>query len=173
MTLCDDIRRQLAAQLLESGNDVCSIARGGSMLPTIFPGDTLEIRRRHFEQLKPGDVALAMNGGHLCTHRVVREEIRSGRRVLITRGDALRREDEQPVSCEEFVGCVEGVIRRGLRFRPQMSEGYLHSALRGVLRRSGNMTLLLLHLHSLVSRVSRLVPGSLFRFAALSRGVVD
>jgi signal peptidase I len=106
------------------------------MLPAILPGDTLEIHRRAFGQIRTGDVVLATTHGHLCTHRVAREEVRCGRRVLITRGDALLMEDGQPVGEGDFLGCVEFVVRRGQRFRPEMNTDLIHYALRALLRRS-------------------------------------
>jgi signal peptidase I len=131
-----DLATDLAAQILNASGQVCSVARGASMLPAVFPGDTLEIHRRHFGQIRTGDVVLATNQGHLCTHRVAREEIRCGRRVFITRGDAVPREDEQPISEDEFLGRVEFVVRRGRRLRPEMSGNWFHCALRAILTRS-------------------------------------
>lgn len=127
---------ELAAEILNASGSVRSVARGASMLPAIFPGDTLEIHARSFGEVRTCDVVLAKNEDLLYTHRVVREELRCGKRVLITRGDAVRFEDQQTVGEDEFLGCVEVVVRRGRRFRPESGVARFHSALRFVLSRS-------------------------------------
>lgn len=136
MPISVDLTAELAAEILNASGGVRSVARGASMLPSIFPADTLEIRARNFDEVRAGDVVLAMNGDQLYTHRVVREELRCGERVFITRGDALRFEDRQPVGRNDFLGCVELVVRRGRRFPPQLNRNPFHSGLRLLLRHS-------------------------------------
>ncbi|MGH9736249.1 MAG: hypothetical protein ACRD8A_16880 [Candidatus Acidiferrales bacterium] len=148
-----DIHRELAVELLHSAGEIRSIARGGSMLPTIFPGDGLKIRKQRFEQAKAGDVVLAINRGHLCTHRVVREELRPGGRVLITRGDSLPFEDPDPVRKEDFLGSVEFVVRRDRRFCPEAGHGVVRSILRMLLQRSTSLRNSLLRVHFLLRRI--------------------
>ena len=125
------------------------------MLPTIFPGDVLGIRKQDFEDASAGDVVLAVNRGRLCTHRVVREEFRSGRRVLITRGDSLPSEDPDPVREEDFLGSVEFIVRRSRRFRPETGHGRLISVLRTMLQRSQALRGSVLRFHSLLSLITQ------------------
>jgi hypothetical protein len=134
MATCIHIERQLASELLSSAGRVRSFARGSSMLPTIFPGDTLEIRSAAFDDVRVGDIVLALNGDHLCTHRVVREEVRTERRVLITSGDALPFEDPRPVSENEFLGCVDHIVRGGERFKPETARSAWHALIAGALQ---------------------------------------
>lgn len=158
-----DIRRELARDLLDSAGEIRSMVRGGSMLPTIFPGDRLEIRRRHFEDARPGDVVLTLNRGDLCTHRVVREDFRSGQRVLITRGDSLPAEDQDPVGKEDFLGSVELVIRRNRRFRPEAGRNSLRSILRTMLQQSPSLRTNVLRVHSLLSHIAPRANSARFR----------
>lgn len=150
-----DIRVELATELLHSAGEIRSVARGGSMLPTIFPGDTLEIRTRRFENATAGDIALVIIRGHLCTHRVVREEFRLGRRVLITRGDSLPIDDPDPVREEHFLGSVEFIVRRDRRFRPGKSRAGLGTILQTILQHSPRLRAGVLHFHSLLTRLNR------------------
>lgn len=155
MPISVDLTAELAAEILNASGGVRSVARGASMLPSIFPADTLEIRARNFDEARAGDVVLAMNGDQLYTHRVVREELRCGKRVLITRGDALRFDDQQPVSKDEFLGCVEFVVRRGRRFRPEPSANRFHSAFGIVLRRSSHAKAWLVRFNSLLNLLAK------------------
>lgn len=150
-----DIRLELATELLHSAGELRSVARGGSMLPTIFPGDTLEIRRQRFENATAGDIVLAVIRGHLCTHRVVRQEFRLGRRVLITRGDSLPLEDPDPVTADRFLGSVEFIVRRDRRFRPGKSRAALGPILQKILQHSPSLRAGVLHFHSLLTRLNR------------------
>jgi hypothetical protein len=131
-----DVHQQLAVELLNSAGKVRSVARGASMFPSIRPGDTLEIRRVAFEAVSAGDVILALNGACLCTHRVEREEFRSGRRVLITSGDALPFEDAEPVGEDEFLGRVDYIVREGKRFPPKSARVSWLSSIVQLLRQS-------------------------------------
>ena len=140
------------------------------MLPTIFPGDTLEIRPQRFEQVNTGDIVLASSHGNPCAHRVVREEFRYGRRVLFTRGDALPFEDAQPVKEADFLGVVAFILRRGRRFRPALSSSPSHTVLRALLRRSAIFTDLVLRLHSLWRRTVPQAPQHVDRPFELLRG---
>lgn len=71
------------------------IAKGTSMEPTLREGDLVVLKKVPFEALAPGDViaydtpAEARQGGapRAVLHRVLREEVRDGRRVLVTKGD--------------------------------------------------------------------------------------
>lgn len=147
-----DIRCQLAIELLESGSMLCPLARGTSMLPAIFPGDLAEIRRTAFERARMGDVIVAARSGALQGHRVVREECRAGRRVLITRGDGAAFED-YPVSEEEYLGRVECIIRRGRRLHARLRTDLFNSALRWGVRRSPRFASLLVRWNSLLNRM--------------------
>jgi len=71
----------LAAQVLRSSGKLRFRATGASMMPAVWPGDLLEVRRHGVEEIEPGDVVLFQRGGGLTAHRVVevrRKDLGSG-----------------------------------------------------------------------------------------------
>jgi len=83
---------------------------GSSMLPAIWPGDILTIRRCRMADACAGDIALFTRDGRLFAHRVVGR----GNERLVTRGDTVPTADG-PVSDAEFLGIVVSVVRDGNR----------------------------------------------------------
>ena len=93
------------------------------MLPSVWPGDFLTVRRQSFSEFQSGEIVLyereagentltrpygpASPGGFVA-HRVVG---RKGRQ-LITRGDSLRQNDA-PVDEEQVLGRVVSISRNG------------------------------------------------------------
>lgn len=147
-----DPTAELATEILKAGGCVRLVARGFSMLPAIFPGDTLEIRARKFEKVQVGDVVFAKDQDCMRVHRVTRETVRHGERAVITRGDALCSDDEQSVGRKEFVGCVDFILRRGRPLQPVLRTNPFHSALRFVLQRSSAAASFLVRVNLLLNR---------------------
>jgi signal peptidase I len=86
---------------------------GASMFPWIRSGDLVFVRKFAYEQASRGDVVLFERGERLFVHRVIKVAVTAagaGQRVLITKGDALDREDG-PVARAEFLGRVIRVHR--------------------------------------------------------------
>lgn len=111
----EGVQHDLAEETLRSFGELRSVARGTSMLPTIFPGDILFIRREIMANVRCGDVVLFRQGRYLCTHRVVRNRDNGEGPVLITRGDASAR-DDAPISERQMLGRVMRVLRGRKRF---------------------------------------------------------
>lgn len=64
-------------------------AAGGSMFPTIRPGDVLTIRRCAIEQLREGDVILVRDGGaRVIAHRLLERVGEGPASQLVMRGDS-------------------------------------------------------------------------------------
>jgi signal peptidase I len=110
---------ELACEVLRSFGGLRFSATGWSMLPAIFPGDTLVVERVSGDQVKVGQVVLVGRDGRLCAHRVVSREIVSKEedsgnphRRWITQGDAMPIPDP-PVKENELLGRVNYVIRAG------------------------------------------------------------
>jgi len=90
---------------------------GFSMLPSVWPGDLLLIRRWEMEQIYPGDIVLFARGGRLIAHRVVFKTDDPKAPSLITRGDALPSQDSA-ISPPELLGKVSGILRAGKWIQP-------------------------------------------------------
>jgi hypothetical protein len=108
----ETLKLELAAEVLRSSGELRFVARGASMIPSIFPGDVLIVRSQLADRARCGDVALWSREGRFYAHRVVRTGNVDGRTVIVTRGDALS-QDDLPVGSDEFLGQVCGVVRRG------------------------------------------------------------
>src|SRR5881296_375304 len=115
--------RELLAEVARKFGEIRFKATGDSMLPSVWPGDLLTVRRQSFSEFQSGEIVLyereagentitrpyepASPGGFVA-HRVV------GRRgeKLITRGDSLHQNDA-PVDEEQVLGRVVCVTRNG------------------------------------------------------------
>src|SRR4030095_11685332 len=84
-----------------------------SMQPAIHPRDILLICRCRADDLRPHNVVLFLRDGRLIAHRLLDVGIRAGRRVLVTRGDAIWAADA-PVDAGDLLGRVVAVGRRGV-----------------------------------------------------------
>jgi hypothetical protein len=102
----------LAHEVLRSFGDLRFAATGWSMLPSIFPGETLIVERVGGEQVCIGDVVLTGRDGGLRAHRVVSIIGNGDGRQWVTRGDALSVPDP-PVKHAELLGRVVYLIRGG------------------------------------------------------------
>jgi signal peptidase I len=127
-------KREIAEEVLRSFGELRFVARGLSMLPAIFPGDVLTVRRESIGDACKGDVVLAAREGRLFAHRVVACVHRHGSSTLITRGDALETTD-LPVTENEWLGRVSGVTRRGERVEFGIDDGIRKRMLCGAVRR--------------------------------------
>lgn len=139
---------ELAAETVRSFGSLRIRATGSSMLPSIRPGDVLQIRRCRPVEAGRGDVVLFIRHSRLFAHRVV-ARVGAG---LVTQGDALAAPDPS-VRASELLGKVTHVLRRGKPIRSRSGltiSGRLTAAL---LRRSAIAGRLLTRLHGLQDRV--------------------
>src|SRR5437763_15336142 len=67
----EQIKCELAAQVLNDSGVLRLRASGSSMLPSVWPGDILTIRPQRLEQWRPGDIAPYMRAGHFFLQRVI------------------------------------------------------------------------------------------------------
>ncbi len=140
---------ELVADVARSAGEVCLKVTGTSMLPAVWPGDVVTVRRCDLAQLQPGQIVLYRREGTLTAHRI----IRVSRDRLVTRGDSLSSYD-LPVRAFEIVGQVVSISRAGRYISPEQSSWQraassilrrsdfctrLAMALSRRLRRSGNM----------------------------------
>ena len=89
-------RSALVADVLRrSGNLSRSVrlqVHGESMLPTLWPGDVVEIARCPVEDVRPGEIVLARRDGRLFLHRLVALCTPNG---FLLRGDSMPGPDPQ------------------------------------------------------------------------------
>ncbi len=106
------VKCALAVEVLRSFGTLRFAATGWSMLPTVWPGETLVVERVEPDQVRVGDVVLVGREGGLCAHRVVAKAGELGDVRIITQGDAMPAPD-QPVIESELLGRVTYLIRAG------------------------------------------------------------
>ncbi|MHB1017709.1 MAG: signal peptidase I [Coriobacteriia bacterium] len=82
---------------------------GGSMQPSLYPGDLIVYRRIGHEPVR-GDLVVFRHDGALVVHRVVRVG-RDG--SLTMRGDANRSADTAPVDADDVRGTVLAIVPAG------------------------------------------------------------
>ena len=109
---------ELAAEVLRSFGSLRFRAIGASMLPTLWPGDILSVRRMDEHDALPGDIVLYARQGSLVAHRVVKRTVHQDRVELITRGDSMPL-DDAPISRHELLGRVTTIERGARRFPPR------------------------------------------------------
>jgi signal peptidase len=78
--LADVLRRRDAL-----GSSVRLQVYGESMLPTLWPGDVVEIASCALEDVRPGEIVLALRDGRLFLHRLIAAEPNG----FVLRGDSM------------------------------------------------------------------------------------
>ena len=103
----EEHKLELAAELLRSGGSIRVRAFGTSMLPTIWPGDILQIESKACDESALGDVILVKRERSILIHRLVNKDGKQ----WITRGDAMPQNDP-PVAPADVLGRVSRIRRR-------------------------------------------------------------
>ena len=150
----EDVVADLAAEVLREFGEFEFVAWGSSMIPAVFPGDTLIVRSDTPASMCPGDVVLLARARRFYAHRLVNKTEEEGSMRLITRGDALS-QDDPPFAQAEMLGRVAGVIRRGKRIDLERHPGKAQKMLRWTVQHSDFATKWLLRWHSLRGRLAR------------------
>lgn len=99
---------ELAAEALRSSGTLRLQVTGWSMLPSIWPGDTLIVDRADASGVSEGDIVFFARDRRLFAHRT--KSRRVGNAQLVTRGDAMPSAD-LPVSESEPLGKVSRIQR--------------------------------------------------------------
>jgi hypothetical protein len=163
---------KLAAEALRRSGEVRVVGLGSSMLPAIFPGDTLIVRRATVWSARRGEIVLCFRQGRFCAHRLVDKRAEKGGGIsLITRGDALGKNDP-PVAEDELLGRVTAVIREGKRTELRGRLAVRERLLQQALRKSNGALKWLLRWHSLRSRLVRMAGAPPARLEAKPAGSI-
>jgi len=150
------LKLSLALEVLRSVGEARLAVGGASMLPSIWPGDILEIHRVAAADLALGDIVVFAREHRLVVHRVLRVNRERDEVILITRGDRSPRADS-PVSASELLGQVTAIQRGQRNFIPYKTRWM--QIVSWVLRRSELCARVLLHLA--VIRQNSLTPEPL------------
>lgn len=96
------------ATLIYTQQLVPLIVLSGSMVPYIYPGDVILVKKVSPEDVQVGDVICFKSPSRgervLITHRVVNVSALDGELIFKTKGDALEEADRFNVSAEDVVG---------------------------------------------------------------------
>jgi len=145
------LKCDLARDVLLSSGLLRLQVMGWSMLPTLWPGDTLLIQPESWNRISAGDIVLFMRCNRLFAHRVLSaSDCRDESSPLITQGDALPLPDPA-VEASEVLGKVSSIFRPGKALQPgtKLTFGKLQVA--AFLRRSSLSARILVRLHGLRS----------------------
>jgi signal peptidase I len=129
-------RLGLVSEILQEFGNLSLRVNGNSMVPAIFPGEIVTVRRTPAGEVQSGDVILYLRGARFFAHRVVRSTKTSEEIGWITRGDALF-EDDPPVFERELLGTVVAIERTGKQIAPQRKRTIAGLLIAWCLRRSG------------------------------------
>lgn len=129
------LKCELASEVLRSFGALRFAATGWSMLPSVWPGDTLVVERVSPNGVKIGDVVLVGREGRLCAHRVMGTAGDAENPQWITQGDALPVPD-RPVAGSELLGRVVYLIRAGKLVAVPAELSMVESLVAKVVRRS-------------------------------------
>src|SRR5579872_2457183 len=150
----DGVALDLATEVARSFGSLRFAAYGASMLPAIFPGDILQVRREAVDEFQAGDVVLFSRDSRFFAHRVICVEHNCDELTLIVRGDALATEDP-PVHSAEILGRVVSLERDGKLIAASRKQSLWRSILAWAMRRSDSLVSATLRLHSLRTRITR------------------
>jgi signal peptidase I len=122
---------ELAAEALRSSGILRLQVMGWSMLPTVWPGDTIIVERVDSAEVPEGEIVLFRRDRRLFAHRVVKNQSDG----LVTRGDSMRTPDS-PVHENEFLGRVSSIVRNGRRIEPRRTLRTGERAIASLVQRS-------------------------------------
>jgi len=128
------VKCDLAGDVLRAFGSGRFPAVGWSMIPAVWPGDTLVVERIS-DQVCVGDIVVVARDGRLCGHRVVAIEGDPGNPQWTTQGDALPVPD-RPVRGSELLGRVAYLIRAGQRVVVPANLSVVERLIARVVRRS-------------------------------------
>jgi signal peptidase I len=143
------VKCELAGEVLRSFGSLRFAATGWSMLPSLWPGDTLVVNRITPDQVHVGDVVLVGREGRLCAHRVVSMAGDSQNPQWITQGDALPAPD-RPVAKDELLGKVSYLIRAGKLIAVPAELNGVKRLTANIVRRSVPAARALVYLHRVI-----------------------
>jgi signal peptidase len=131
------VKCELAGEVLRSSGMLRLRVTGWSMLPAVWPGDTLVVESAASDAVADGDIVLFGRDRRLFAHRVISQSkmARSNLSQLLTRGDSMPQTDP-PVAADELLGKVSHIIRNGKCIEPTRSLSFSERAVAALVRHS-------------------------------------
>jgi signal peptidase len=151
------IKCELAAEVLYSSGTLRLQVTGWSMLPAVWPGDTLVVESAGSDAVSEGDIVLFGRDRRLFAHRVI-ENSRFAEFGVVTRGDAMPAADA-PVSNGELLGKVSLILRKGTRIELRRSLRLPQRAVAALVRRSEMAARVVVGAHGLREALLRRIAG--------------
>jgi len=142
------VAHELAGEVLRRSGTLLLPAIGRSMVPAIWPGDSLVVEPATSSSVAPGDIVLFSNAYRFVAHRVVEKKDDASTGRVLTRGDAMGTEDA-PIKSGEILGKVSFIVRNGRCFKPEKSPRRSERALATLLRRSETAARVIVGIHGL------------------------
>lgn len=143
---------ELASEVLRSTGKLRLQVTGWSMLPTVMPGETLEVESLGnagvSRQVARGDIVLFRRDGRLFAHRVVTVASDSGSEQIVTRGDGMPHADS-PLDSSDVLGKVSRIFRDGESRKPSVRLSLSQRAVAAAIRRFDSAARFLVSIHQL------------------------
>jgi len=129
------LKCELAGDVLRSSGVLRLRVMGWSMLPAVWPGDTLVIERVDSSAVSEGDIVLFRRDRRLFAHRLVARSNPDGEAKVLTRGDAMPQPDPL-VSDHDLLGKVTFIVRNGKCIEPSRTPRLSERAVAALVRSS-------------------------------------
>lgn len=142
----DEMKFELAQEVLRSSGKLRLQVTGWSMLPAIWPGDILMIERADFEDVSVGAVVLFRRNGRFCVHRVTRKDVAMS--VLETCGDSMPESDPM-IRSRDLLGEVAKRLHNGRWITMRRTPRWHEYMLAALLRRSTFVTRVVVGIHGI------------------------
>ena len=152
VTTRQSVQIDLAGEVLRKFGEIRFIARGCSMIPSIYPGDLLTVKSHDIADTRQGQIVLCLREGRFWAHRVIRKWREGNRVLLATRGDAHSHEDPS-LDERQFLGRVVSVVRYGKALDIAQIEDFWTRLVCFGVRNSSSLAKTLLRRHSLRLRL--------------------
>jgi signal peptidase len=147
----ENCKADLAVEALRAGGSIRLQVLGSSMLPSVWPGDIVNVDGGPIDEIVPGDIVLCERESRFFVHRLVgRYESQSGV-FWITRGDSMPQNDPL-FSDGQLLGRVSSIHRNGRATSPKGQRSEFSRLLGWMLCHSDSLRNLALRLHALRGR---------------------
>lgn len=148
---------ELAAEVLRSSGSLRLRVAGWSMLPIVWPGDTLVIESASGDQVFEGDIVLFSSGRRFVAHRVIAisDDSRASRIQALTvqtQGDAVPRRDA-PLAATDLLGKVSFILREGEWIEPSRRLSFSERAAAAGFRHSSVAARLVVRVRRVLQRL--------------------